>query len=116
MQGMQALMRPRRFNFFRIAASRRYASTSSATYSAPEVKYTKLFINNEWHDSTSGKTFPTFNPATGEKICEVAEAGKADVDKTVVAAQEAFKLGSPWRIMNASERGNLFNRLAQLVE
>ena len=116
MQGMQALMRPRRFNFFRIAASRRYASTSSATYSAPEVKYTKLFINNEWHDSTSGKTFPTFNPATGEKICEVAEARKADVDKAVAAAREAFKLGSPWRIMDASERGNLLNRLAQLVE
>ena len=104
-------------NFLRIAAaSRRCASTSSTIYPVPDVKYTKLFINNEWHDSTSGKTFPTFNPATGEKICEVAEAGKVDVDKAVAAAREAFKLGSPWRTMDASERGNLLNRLAQFVK
>ena len=110
------IMRAHVFNLFCITA-KRFASTSrSATYSAPEVKYTKLFINNEWQDSVNRKNFPTVNPATGEKICEVAEAGKADVDKAVAAAREAFKLGSPWRTMDASERGNLLNRLAQLVE
>ncbi|XP_070570119.1 aldehyde dehydrogenase, mitochondrial-like [Ptychodera flava] len=82
----------------------------------PEIKYTKIFINNEWHDSVSGKTFPTLNPTTGEKICDVAEGDKADVDKAVVAAREAFDLGSPWRTMDASERGVLLNRLADLIE
>jgi len=47
----------------------------------PTPRFTKLFINNEWVDAASGKTFPTYDPTTGLKICEVAEADKADVDK-----------------------------------
>ena len=64
----------------------------------------------------SGKTFPTINPATGEKICDVQEGDKADVDKAVKAAREAFKLGSPWRTMDASQRGRLLYKLADLME
>ena len=44
---------------------------------------TKLFINNEFVDAVSGKTFPTVNPATEEVICELQEAGAEDVDKAV---------------------------------
>ncbi|TKR89516.1 hypothetical protein L596_013609 [Steinernema carpocapsae] len=79
-------------------------------------KYTGLFINNEFRPSLSGKTFETFNPATGEKICDVAEALKEDVDLAVEAANKAFKTGSPWRRMDASERGKLLYRLAELME
>lgn len=82
----------------------------------PEIKYTKIFINNEWVDAADGKTFPTINPSTGEKICDVAAGDKADVEKAVKAAKEAFKLGSPWRRMDASARGQLLNRLADLIE
>lgn len=82
----------------------------------PTVKFSKLFINNEFVDSVSGKTFPTINPATGEKICDVAEGDKADVDKAVAAAKEAFRMGSPWRTMDASERGRLLYKLADLIE
>ena len=64
----------------------------------------------------SGKTFPTTNPATGEIICQVQEGDKADVDKAVQAAVEAFKLGSAWRTMDASQRGNLLFKLADLME
>ncbi|XP_029497407.1 retinal dehydrogenase 2 [Oncorhynchus nerka] len=81
-----------------------------------EIKYTKIFINNEWQDSVSGKTFPVYNPASGEQICEVQEAEKADVDKAVQAARLAFTLGSVWRRMDASERGRLLAKLADLVE
>ncbi|XP_012941194.1 retinal dehydrogenase 2 [Aplysia californica] len=81
-----------------------------------EVKFTKLFINNEWVDSASGKTFPTYNPATGNKIADLQEADKADVDKAVDAASKAFALGSTYRTMNASDRGKLLYRLADLVE
>uniref|UniRef100_A0A3P9A071 aldehyde dehydrogenase (NAD(+)) n=1 Tax=Esox lucius TaxID=8010 RepID=A0A3P9A071_ESOLU len=81
-----------------------------------EIKYTKIFINNEWQDSVSGKTFPVFNPANGEQICEIQEAEKADVDKAVQAARLAFTLGSVWRRMDASERGRLLAKLADLVE
>lgn len=41
---------------------------------------------------------------------------QADVDKAVKAARKAFELGSPWRTMDASERGRLLNKLADLVE
>lgn len=82
----------------------------------PEIKFTKLFINNEYVDSVNKKTFPTINPVTEEKICEVAEGEKADVDKAVNAAMAAFKLGSPWRTMDASQRGKLLYKVADLIE
>lgn len=41
---------------------------------------------------------------------------QADVDKAVKAARAAFQLGSPWRRMDASHRGKLLNRLADLIE
>uniref|UniRef100_A0A8B9N198 retinal dehydrogenase n=1 Tax=Accipiter nisus TaxID=211598 RepID=A0A8B9N198_9AVES len=81
-----------------------------------EIKYTKIFINNEWQNSESGRIFPVYNPATGEQICEIQEADKIDTDKAVRAARLAFSLGSVWRRMDASERGHLLDKLADLVE
>uniref|UniRef100_A0A8C2PX44 Aldehyde dehydrogenase 1 family, member A3 n=2 Tax=Cyprinus carpio TaxID=7962 RepID=A0A8C2PX44_CYPCA len=82
----------------------------------PEIKHTKIFINNEWHTSIKGKKFPTINPATGVKICDVEEADKADVDEAVKAAKAAGQRGSEWRRMDASSRGRLLHRLADLLE
>jgi len=59
-------------------------------------------------NSTSGKTFPTINPSTGEVITQVAESDAPDVDKDVAAARAAFDKG-PWRKMSAAQRGNLMN-------
>ncbi|EAX02283.1 aldehyde dehydrogenase 1 family member A3 [Homo sapiens] len=81
-----------------------------------EVKFTKIFINNEWHESKSGKKFATCNPSTREQICEVEEGDKPDVDKAVEAAQVAFQRGSPWRRLDALSRGRLLHQLADLVE
>jgi aldehyde dehydrogenase (NAD+) len=79
------------------------------------VRATKLLINNRWVDSESGKTFATENPATGERIAQVAEAGAPDVDRAVTAARTAFELG-PWRRLSGSERGKLLYQLADLIE
>jgi len=87
----------------------------SSAVKPPQVKDQPLLIGGKWLDSVSGKTFPTVNPATGETICQVAEGDKADVDLAVKAARKAFEDG-PWRKMNASERGRLLNRLADLIE
>jgi aldehyde dehydrogenase (NAD+) len=76
---------------------------------------TQLFINNRWEESASGETFATVNPSTGEEICQVAAAGSADVDRAVQAARAAFERG-PWRKLDASERGRLLYRLADLIE
>lgn len=82
----------------------------------PPVLYSGIFINNEWHKSQSGNTFPTINPTTEEIIADVQEGNAADIDKAVEAARKAFRLGSPWRTMDASKRGLLLNRLADLME
>lgn len=79
------------------------------------VSARKLLIDNCWIASESGETFATIDPTTGEEICQVAAAGAGDVDKAVLAARKAFELG-PWRKMNASERGRLLYRLADLIE
>ncbi|XP_074210449.1 retinaldehyde dehydrogenase 3 isoform X3 [Camelus bactrianus] len=81
-----------------------------------EVKFTKIFINNEWNESKSGKKFATYNPSTLEKICEVEEGDKPDVDKAVEAAQAAFQRGSAWRRLDALSRGRLLHQLADLME
>lgn len=85
------------------------------TLKAPTVKDQLLFIGGKWRPSVSGKTFSTLNPATGETICQVAEGDKADIDLAVKAARQAFESG-PWPKMNASERGRLLQRLADLIE
>ncbi|KAK7116488.1 aldehyde dehydrogenase, mitochondrial-like [Littorina saxatilis] len=82
----------------------------------PDIKYTQCFINNEFVDAVSGKTFPTIDPSNEQTIVDVAEGAKADVDIAVKAAREAFRLGSPWRTMDASNRGRLLYKLADLIE
>ncbi|XP_028167626.1 aldehyde dehydrogenase X, mitochondrial-like [Ostrinia furnacalis] len=81
-----------------------------------DVKYTKLFINNEWVDAVSKKTFPTINPQDESVITQVAEGDKADIDKAVAAAKKAFNRYSEWRTMDASQRGLLLLKLADLIE
>lgn len=75
----------------------------------------KLFINNEFVDGTHGRTFSTYCPSTEEKIVDVAEADIEDVDKAVQAAKLAFELESEWRSMDASERGRIIFKFAQLI-
>ena len=82
---------------------------------APKVPDQKLFINGKFVNSASGKTFETVNPATGEKICNVAEGDKADIDAAVKAARHALEHG-PWGRMNASDRGHLIGKLADAIE
>lgn len=47
------------------------------------IPFFKIFINGEWHNSVSGKTFPTINPTNGKLITEVQEGDKADIEKAV---------------------------------
>jgi len=74
-----------------------------------------MLINGKWVGAISGKTFPTYNPATGEVLAQVAEGDREDVDLAVKAARKAFDQG-PWRRLTASERGRLIWKLADLLE
>jgi len=75
----------------------------------------KMLINGHWVDSVSGKTFPTYDPSTGEVLATVAEGDRADIDLAVKAARQAFEAG-PWRKMSASERGRLIWKLGDLID
>jgi len=50
-----------------------------------------LFINNKWVSSEGTGTYPSYNPATGEKLADTAQAGQSEVDDAVAAARAAFK-------------------------
>lgn len=90
-------------------------TTAQARVAPPKIKLTKLFINNEWVESSSKKSFETYNPATGEVIASVAEGSGDDVDRAVKAARRALEAG-PWATMDAADRGRILFKLADAVE
>jgi aldehyde dehydrogenase (NAD+) len=75
----------------------------------------KLFINGEFVDARSGETFSTSNPATEEKIADVAAAGPEDVDAAVKAARAQMEPGSEWQKMKPRDRAKIMWRLADML-
>ncbi len=75
----------------------------------------KMLIDNRWVESVSGKTFPVYNPATGEEIAHVAHGDAMDIDLAVKAARAAFEAG-PWRRITASDRGRMLWKLGDLID
>ena len=73
-----------------------------------------LFINGEFVPSSDGKYFDTINPSNEKKIAEVAEAGKADIDKAVASARTAYN--KTWSKMHPKERGKYIYRIARLLQ
>ena len=75
----------------------------------------KLFINGDFVDARSGATFATTNPATEEKIADVASAGVEDVDAAVKAARAQMEPGSEWQKMKPRDRAKVMWRLADML-
>ena len=71
-----------------------------------------LWIDGQSRNATANGTFPTFNPATGQTICNVARADATDVDQAVSAAQRALER---WRALTGTERGRILYRTAELM-
>lgn len=74
-----------------------------------------MLISNGWTQAADGQTLSVVDPATGEEIARVPAAGKADVDRAVAAARQAFDHG-PWPRLPAMARAAVLNRLADLIE
>jgi phenylacetaldehyde dehydrogenase len=74
----------------------------------------KMLINGNWVDAASGKTFATYNPATGAELAQVAEGDQEDINRAVAAALQAFDGG--WPAPPPNERTRLLWRLSELVE
>lgn len=74
----------------------------------------RLLINGEHVEASSGETFPTLNPSTGETLAQLALADARDVDRAVRAARAAFD--GPWSKFKPFERQAVLLKLAELVE
>ena len=73
-----------------------------------------LFINGKFVPSSGGKMFNSINPANENTIAKVADANKADVDKAVKAARNAYE--KTWSKMAPKERGKYVYRIARLLQ
>jgi succinate-semialdehyde dehydrogenase/glutarate-semialdehyde dehydrogenase len=71
----------------------------------------QLYIGGEWRDGAAG-TLPVEDPATGETLCEVADATPEDAGAALAAAHEAF---GDFRVMAPRERGDILRRAYDLI-
>ena len=74
------------------------------------MKEVKHYINGQYVGSASGRMFDNINPATGEVISQVHEAGEAEVDAAVKAARAALK--GPWSKMTIDQRSKILHAVA----
>ena len=77
------------------------------------ARKTQLLIGKEFVDAAEGATYSDMNPATGEALADVANAGAQDVDRAVKAARAAFD--GKWSTMAASRRAKIVYKMAQLI-
>ncbi|HEX9993882.1 MAG TPA: aldehyde dehydrogenase family protein [Acidimicrobiales bacterium] len=73
-----------------------------------------LFVDGEFVEPRSGRTFDSVNPATEERLCAVAEAGEEDVDVAVAAARTAWE--RRWRDLPGRERAKYLYRIARQLQ
>ena len=74
----------------------------------------ELFIGGKFVKPSSGKYFPSINPATEKQHAEIAQGTAADVDKAVKAARRAYE--KTWGKMPGRERGKYLFRIARLLQ
>ena len=79
-----------------------------------QVQTYKMFVNGEWVESNSGKTFPVYDPSTEEAMAQVPESDSKDIDRAVAAAKAAFEDG-PWSQTTAQDRGRALYKLATKI-
>ena len=73
----------------------------------------RLLINGEWVEAENGATFATYNPATGEKLADVADASAADIEKAVQAARAAQPA---WAARSPQDRAAVLLKIADLID
>jgi acyl-CoA reductase-like NAD-dependent aldehyde dehydrogenase len=82
---------------------------------AKELTYrTQAFIDGQFVDAASGRTFPTISPRDGSLLAEVAEGDAEDVDRAVAAARAAFEDGR-WARQTPAQRKRVLLRFTELV-
>ncbi|WP_322061400.1 betaine-aldehyde dehydrogenase [Paraburkholderia sp. J63] len=72
----------------------------------------RLFIDGAFTDATSGETFETRDPATGETLATVQQASAADIERAVQSARAGQRV---WAAMTAMERSRILRRAVELL-
>ncbi len=83
----------------------------STTVTSTATTY-QTFINGQWEESHSGKTFAVLDPSTEDVIAHVPDCDVADVDRAVAAARAAFET---WSQTTAQERGRLLLKTSDAI-
>jgi acyl-CoA reductase-like NAD-dependent aldehyde dehydrogenase len=74
----------------------------------------QLYIDGALCDAAAGETFATYNPATGEKIADIAKADREDAVRAIKAARKAFDEG-PWSKMSGADRAAKVRKISELI-
>ncbi len=74
----------------------------------------KLYINGEWHDSSTGSIFQSINPYTKEAWAEFPQASRKDTEYAIQSARDAFN--KQWKEISGVKRANCMIKLAELIE
>lgn len=96
-----------------MSAPRSTVAASEPAGAGRSIPYLKHFIGGQWVESGSGRTFPAFNPATGEIIAHLAEGDREDADRAIGAANRAR---DTMRRMSTWDRSRLCRRIADVME
>jgi aldehyde dehydrogenase (NAD+) len=72
-----------------------------------------LFINGAWVEAAGNATFPVFNPSTGDVWSNVPDAGRADTQAAIAAAEAAFPA---WSGMSPSARARIIHRVGDILD
>ncbi|MBJ9711092.1 betaine-aldehyde dehydrogenase [Burkholderia gladioli] len=72
----------------------------------------KLYIGGAYVDATSGISFDSLDPATGEHLATIQQAGEADVQRAVESAREGQRV---WAAMTSMQRSRILRRAVELL-
>src|SRR3984957_20673346 len=78
----------------------------------PALLRNRCYVDGEWIGSDSGATRGVRNPATGELLASVPDAGRAETQRAILAAERAF---ASWRAVTADERARVLRRWNDLL-
>src|SRR5271157_3199154 len=72
----------------------------------------KMWIGGKWSGAHSGKTYPVFNPSTGDEIAQIPKGDTVDVDKAVTVAMAALPA---WSAKSQAERSQIGLKIASAL-
>ncbi|MCR1825400.1 MULTISPECIES: betaine-aldehyde dehydrogenase [Ectopseudomonas] len=78
----------------------------------PRFAEQQLYISGQYVAASSGETFDSINPATGEVLAKVQCASQADVDRAVASAAEGQKV---WAAMTAMQRSRILRKAVDIL-